>query len=75
VRGWVFGISTSQFISIILFALGLALMIYHWRRGPANESSDKLRAEPDTESTPEAGSASLTSGAVGSHESEAATNP
>lgn len=31
-RGSIFGISTSQFIAILLFALGAALMIYQWRR-------------------------------------------
>src|SRR6266852_1327698 len=31
-RGQVFGLSTSQFISIIMFALGLGLTLYHFRR-------------------------------------------
>lgn len=31
-RGQVLGLSTSQFISIIMFALGLAMTLYHWRR-------------------------------------------
>jgi phosphatidylglycerol:prolipoprotein diacylglycerol transferase len=33
-RGRVFGLSTSQFISIIMFALGLAMTLYYWRRRP-----------------------------------------
>ncbi|HEX8089349.1 MAG TPA: prolipoprotein diacylglyceryl transferase family protein, partial [Blastocatellia bacterium] len=31
-RGHVLWLSTSQFISIILFALGLILALYQWRR-------------------------------------------
>lgn len=31
-RGQVFGLSTSQFISIVMFALGLGMMLYRWRR-------------------------------------------
>jgi phosphatidylglycerol:prolipoprotein diacylglycerol transferase len=31
-RGEVFGMSTSQFISILMFILGVGLAIYHWRR-------------------------------------------
>ncbi|HXU08237.1 MAG TPA: prolipoprotein diacylglyceryl transferase family protein, partial [Blastocatellia bacterium] len=31
-RGQVFGLSTSQFISIVMFALGLGMMLYQWRR-------------------------------------------
>lgn len=31
-RGQVFGLSTSQFISIVMFVLGLAMTLYHWRR-------------------------------------------
>jgi phosphatidylglycerol:prolipoprotein diacylglycerol transferase len=38
-RGEVFGISTSQFISILTFVLGLALSIYNWRRTTANRVS------------------------------------
>ncbi|HYP26038.1 MAG TPA: prolipoprotein diacylglyceryl transferase [Blastocatellia bacterium] len=34
-RGQVLGLSTSQFISVVMFILGAALMIYHWRRTPA----------------------------------------
>jgi len=31
-RGQLFGLSTSQFISVFMFALGLALSLYNWRR-------------------------------------------
>ncbi len=31
-RGWVFGLSTSQFISLLIFPLALALMLYYRRR-------------------------------------------
>lgn len=31
-RGQVFGLSTSQFISVIMFALGLVMTVYYWRR-------------------------------------------
>ncbi len=42
-RGQIFGLSTSQFISIIMFVLGLAMTLYHWRRqstGGAAHSPD-----------------------------------
>jgi phosphatidylglycerol:prolipoprotein diacylglycerol transferase len=38
-RGEIFGLSTSQFISIVLFVLGVVLMIYHWRRTSATRVS------------------------------------
>ena len=31
-RGELLGISTSQFISVIMFGFGLAMTIYYWRR-------------------------------------------
>lgn len=31
-RGYVLGVSTSQFISALLFPISLALLIYYWRR-------------------------------------------
>ena len=34
-RGQVLGLSTSQFISVVMFICGVALMIYHWRRTPS----------------------------------------
>ncbi|HXG68416.1 MAG TPA: prolipoprotein diacylglyceryl transferase [Blastocatellia bacterium] len=40
-RGEWLGLSTSQLIAVILFALGLGLMIYHWRRKPAQQVSAK----------------------------------
>jgi phosphatidylglycerol---prolipoprotein diacylglyceryl transferase len=71
-RGQVFGLSTSQFISLILFTLGLLLMIYNWRRG----ATDGGQASPgrDTEGTPGADSAPIAPGTVGGRESELTTN-
>ncbi|MCI0489598.1 MAG: prolipoprotein diacylglyceryl transferase [Blastocatellia bacterium] len=40
-RGWVLGLSTSQFISVVMFPLALALAIYYWRR-----SSTEKMAHP-----------------------------
>jgi phosphatidylglycerol:prolipoprotein diacylglycerol transferase len=31
-RGWVAGLSTSQFIAVIMFPLGICLMLYFWRK-------------------------------------------
>src|SRR6185295_11765986 len=31
-RGTVFGLSTSQFISIVMFAFGFVMTLYYWRR-------------------------------------------
>src|SRR5262245_16546780 len=36
-RGSVLGLSTSQFISIIMFAVGFIMMLYHWRRTRAQD--------------------------------------
>lgn len=40
-RGEILGLSTSQFISVIMFALGLIMTIYYWRR-----RSDRGAAHP-----------------------------
>lgn len=40
-RGELMGLSTSQFISVILFVLGLALSIYYWRRNASGKVSEK----------------------------------
>jgi phosphatidylglycerol---prolipoprotein diacylglyceryl transferase len=38
-RGYVFGLSTSQFISVILFVVGVGLTIYHRRRKPSESQT------------------------------------
>lgn len=40
-RGEVFGLSTSQFISVIFFVIGTALSIYYWRRSASEKVSEK----------------------------------
>ncbi|HVF92250.1 MAG TPA: prolipoprotein diacylglyceryl transferase [Blastocatellia bacterium] len=45
-RGQVLGLSTSQFISVVMFIAGTALMIYHWRRTPARGASRRTDAAP-----------------------------
>lgn len=74
-RGWVLGISTSQFISIILFALGLALMIYHWRKGSASEPDESSRKASHFKGAPEADSAAIAPEAIAGRESNLTTNP
>src|SRR5262245_32389693 len=47
-RGELFGLSTSQFISIIMFVLGLGMTLFHWRRRSiqnATHASD-IAAQP-----------------------------
>lgn len=46
-RGSLLGLSTSQLISIALFLLGAALMIYYWRRGEGHPkpAAKKITAE------------------------------
>ena len=73
-RGQLLWFSTSQFISIILFAIGLVLMIYHLRRGTGSTQEGTVAVSPDEEGSPESGPAVLSPGTVGSHESGAATN-
>jgi phosphatidylglycerol:prolipoprotein diacylglycerol transferase len=42
-RGWVAGLSTSQFIAVLMFPLALLLMLYYWR----NEKKDEIgKAKP-----------------------------
>jgi phosphatidylglycerol:prolipoprotein diacylglycerol transferase len=38
-RGSLLWLSTSQFISIVMFALGFIMTLYHWRRMKAGESA------------------------------------
>lgn len=42
-RGAVLGLSTSQFISIIMFALGFAMTIYRWRRTKTQEPGFRIQ--------------------------------
>jgi len=42
-RGELFGMSTSQFISVVLFLAGIALNVYHWRRTAAS----RVTRQPD----------------------------
>lgn len=42
-RGELLGLSTSQFISVLLFLFGLVMTVYHWRRKPA----ERVSASPD----------------------------
>jgi phosphatidylglycerol:prolipoprotein diacylglycerol transferase len=45
-RGQLLGLSTSQFISILMFAFGFVMTIYHWRRMKGRESEYRIpRAE------------------------------
>jgi phosphatidylglycerol:prolipoprotein diacylglycerol transferase len=46
-RGVVFGMSTSQFISILMFILGAGLSFYHWRRTSSSRvgGQEKVAAE------------------------------
>ncbi|MGH9764030.1 MAG: prolipoprotein diacylglyceryl transferase, partial [Blastocatellia bacterium] len=47
-RGTVLGISTSQFISLLLFPASLALMWYYWRRNQSKQVSDQRSVAPQT---------------------------
>jgi phosphatidylglycerol:prolipoprotein diacylglycerol transferase len=38
-RGQLLGLSTSQFISVIMFALGLVMTVYFWRRRPDQDAA------------------------------------
>jgi phosphatidylglycerol:prolipoprotein diacylglycerol transferase len=39
-RGTILGLSTSQFISILMFPAALALTVFYWRRSAANKNKD-----------------------------------
>lgn len=47
-RGHVLWLSTSQFISVVLFILGLALMLYHWRKADGSPKPEFRISEPET---------------------------
>lgn len=48
-RGSLFGLSTSQFISLVMFAFGLVMTLYHWRRTKAQDSGFRIQsAEAET---------------------------
>jgi phosphatidylglycerol:prolipoprotein diacylglycerol transferase len=44
-RGQVLGLSTSQFISAIVFPIALVLMIYYWRRSSVEKLSNSVAAQ------------------------------
>lgn len=50
-RGSVFALSTSQFISIVMFALGFIMTIYHWRRMKIQASEVRIQPEASTQSS------------------------
>ena len=53
-RGTVFGMSTSQFISIVMFVFGLIMTLYHWRRMKVQDSEVRIQkevSEPSTQSS------------------------
>jgi phosphatidylglycerol---prolipoprotein diacylglyceryl transferase len=50
-RGSVLWLSTSQFISIVMFALGLIMTLYHWRRTKTPDSAFRMR-DAETVSNP-----------------------
>jgi phosphatidylglycerol:prolipoprotein diacylglycerol transferase len=52
-RGTVFGLSTSQFISIVMFAFGFIMTVYHWRRMKIQDSELRVQGEiPEASSRP-----------------------
>ena len=42
-RGYILGLSTSQFISVVMFPLALGLTLYYWRRSQAVRLQDPPR--------------------------------
>ncbi len=50
-RGTLFGLSTSQFISIVMFAFGLIMTIYHWRRMKIQDSEVRIQEKVSEAST------------------------
>lgn len=50
-RGTLFGLSTSQFISIVMFALGFIMTLYHWRRMKSKDSEVRIQEEVSEAST------------------------
>jgi len=42
-RGYILGLSTSQFISVVMFPLALGLTLYYWRRSQAIRLQDPSR--------------------------------
>jgi phosphatidylglycerol:prolipoprotein diacylglycerol transferase len=50
-RGTVFGLSTSQFISIVMFAFGFIMTLYHWRRMKSKGSEVRIQEEVSEAST------------------------
>lgn len=50
-RGTVFGLSTSQFISVVMFAFGFIMTLYHWRRMKIQDSEVRIQSEASTQSS------------------------
>ena len=50
-RGTVLGLSTSQFISIVMFAFGFIMTLYHWRRMKSKDSEVRIQEEVSEAST------------------------
>lgn len=50
-RGTVFGLSTSQFISIVMFAFGFIMTLYYWRRMKSKDSEVRIQEEVSEAST------------------------
>ena len=50
-RGTVFGLSTSQFISIVMFAFGFIMTLYHWRRMKIQDAEVRIQEEVSEAST------------------------
>ncbi|HKS42889.1 MAG TPA: prolipoprotein diacylglyceryl transferase [Blastocatellia bacterium] len=50
-RGTVVGLSTSQFISIVMFAFGFIMTLYHWRRMKSKDSGVRIQEEVSEAST------------------------
>ena len=44
-RGSVLGLSTSQFISIVMFVVGFIMTLYHWRRMRIQDSEFRIQGE------------------------------
>ncbi len=50
-RGTVFGLSTSQFISIVMFVFGFIMTLYYWRRMKGKDSEVRIQSEASTQSS------------------------
>jgi phosphatidylglycerol:prolipoprotein diacylglycerol transferase len=50
-RGTVLGLSTSQFISIVMFVFGFIMTLYYWRRMKGKDSEVRIQEEVSEAST------------------------